>query len=116
MAPPAARLAGALLVVSLLAAGCVGPYRGPKTLAAIGAGILAGGSAVWIAGERTSHHGLVAPGFATAVVGAAAIVGAAAWLAASVSCRVDPDCPEGEECKEIPAPPGGIPYKQCRHR
>jgi hypothetical protein len=106
----------AALALLVLLGGCAQPYSGQKTLAAIGAGLLVGGSGVWIAGERSSHRGLVNPGFATALLGAGAIAGAAAWLAASVSCRVDPDCPEGEECKEIPAPPGGIPYRQCRRR
>ena len=26
---------------------------------------------------------------------------------------VYPDCPDEEQCREVPAPPGGIPYKQC---
>jgi hypothetical protein len=109
-----------LVIVAALAltltTGCARPYGGPRTLAAIGAGLLLAGGAAWIAGERSSHTGLVNPGFAATVVGAGAVVGAAAWMAATVSCRVDPDCPEGEECKEVPAPPGGIPYRQCRRR
>jgi hypothetical protein len=105
-----------LLLATLLASGCARPYSGAKTLAAIGTGLLVGGSTLWITGERTTHGGLIAPGVATTLVGAAAVAGAAAWLAAAISCRVDPDCPEGEECKEIPAPPGGIPYHQCRRR
>ena len=52
-------------------------------------------------------------GFVTVVVGLAAIVAAGGWMAASVACEADPDCPEEEQCREVPAPPGGIPYKQC---
>jgi hypothetical protein len=58
----------------------------------------------------------VTPGFVTSVIGAIAIIGAGGWLAASINCHADPDCPEGEECKEVPAPPGGIPYRQCVRR
>jgi hypothetical protein len=105
-----------VLVAALVAGGCARPYSGAKTLAALGTGLLLGGSGLWIAGERTSAQGLAAPGLAVTAVGAGAIAGAAAWLAASVSCRADPDCPEGEECKEVPAPPGGVPYRQCRRR
>src|SRR5881394_611498 len=104
-------VAVALLAAPLLLAACARPYSGAKTLTAIGTGLLVGGGALWVAGERTSHHGLVNPGFATAVAGAGAIIGAAAWLATSISCRADPNCPDGEECKEVPAPPGGIPYR-----
>jgi hypothetical protein len=106
----------ALLLAALVIAGCARPYSGPKTLAAIGAGLLIGGSALWIGGERTGRQGLVTSGFATALVGAGTIAGAAAWLAASSSCQIDRDCPDGEECKGVPAPPGGIPYRQCRRR
>jgi hypothetical protein len=105
-----------LLAVALLVAGCARPYSGPKTMAAIGAGLLLVGSAVWIAGERGGTRGLVGAGFATTVVGAGAVIGAGGWLAASIRCRADPDCPDAEECKEVPAPPGGIPYKQCVRR
>ena len=49
-------------------------------------------------------------------VGIAAMVAAGGWIAAQVSCQADPDCEGSEECREIPAPPGGIPYKQCMPR
>jgi hypothetical protein len=106
----------ALIVVITISAGCAHPYSGPKTLAAIGSGLLAGGGASWAIGERANNRGLVVPGFISTVVGAAAVVAAGGWLAASIGCRADPDCPEREECKELPAPPGGIPYKQCVRR
>jgi hypothetical protein len=106
----------ALAVVFAFAGGCAHPYAGPKTLAAIGAGLLVGGGASWAVGERTNRGALVAPGFVGTVIGAVAVIGAGGWLAASIGCRADPDCPEREECKEVPAPPGGIPYKQCVRR
>jgi hypothetical protein len=107
-----------LLLAALLAAApaCARPYAGPKTLAAIGTGLLLGGSAGWVSGERTGTRALVVPGYTITIAGAAAIVAAAGWLAASISCRADPDCPEGEVCKEIPAAPGSIPYRQCMRR
>ena len=52
----------------------------------------------------------------TVVVGVAAIVAAGGWMAVQVACNVDPDCDEEEQCREIPAPPGGVPYKQCMAR
>jgi len=47
------------------------------------------------------------------LAGLAAIVVAGGWIAASVACEVDPDCADEEQCRAVPAPPGGIPYKQC---
>ena len=34
-------------------------------------------------------------------------------MAASAACENDPDCHEEEQCREVPAPAGFIPYKQC---
>ena len=89
-------------------------------LAGAGAVAIAGGSGMWAAGEGLqggSHTSISQPlmnaGFVTLVVGLAAIVAAGGWMAASVACEADPDCPEEEQCREVPAPPGGIPYKQC---
>ena len=111
------RLAVAL---AFLAAGCAGLYKGPRLLAGAGAAAVAGGSGLWAGGEALedgSHHSasqpLVNVGFVAVVVGLAAIVAAGGWMAASVTCDADPDCPEEEQCREVPAPPGGIPYKQC---
>ena len=61
------------------------------------------------AGPRT----LVGAGFACVAIGLAAVVAAGGWMATSVACQGDPDCADEEQCREIPAPPGGIPYKQC---
>jgi hypothetical protein len=89
-------------------------------LASVGAVAVAGGSGMWAAGEDlqggshdSSSRGLVNAGFVTVLVGLAAIVAAGGWMAAAVACEADPDCPEDEQCREVPAPPGGIPYKQC---
>jgi hypothetical protein len=106
----------ALALVILIGAGCARPFAGPKTLAAIGAGLLVGGSTTWALAERNDRTSLVTPAFITTVVGTAVVIAAGGWLALSIGCQADPDCPEYEECKEVPAPPGGIPYRQCVQR
>ena len=113
-------LSGVAAVVALFAAGCAGLHSGPRLLASAGAVAVAGGSGLWAGGEQFqggSHDAAARPmidaGFVTVVVGLAAIVAAGGWMAASVACEADPDCPEEEQCREVPAPPGGIPYKQC---
>jgi hypothetical protein len=108
-----ARVAAAISLSVLLTGGCLPPYKGPKTLAALGVGLLATGATMWVVGERGDHQGLTRAGVVTTVAGAAAAFAAGGWLAASVGCRTDPDCAETEACKEIPAPPGREPYKQC---
>ena len=117
-APLAGRPAGvALLAVSLAAsAGCSGPYRGSKALGAIAVGVLATSATLWVVGERTDRDGLTRVGAAGSAAGAAVAVAAGGWLAASAACNVDPDCPEDELCREIPAPPGREPYRQCTPR
>jgi hypothetical protein len=105
----------AVLILALFA-GCARPYAGPKTMAAIGTVLLVGGGTSWAVGERADHPAMITPGFVSTVIGAATVMVAGGWLAASISCRADPDCPEGEQCKEVPAPPGGIPYRQCVKR
>jgi len=102
--------------VGCLVGGCAGGHAGPKALAAVGAVLLVGGGTTWIVGERQNHSATANLGLVTTAVGAAAVIGAAAWLAGSVACQEDPDCPRGEECKEIPALPGRVPYKQCMRR
>jgi hypothetical protein len=89
-------------------------------LAAAGAVLVAGGSGLWATGEGllgdskpAATDAMVGIGFTSVVVGLAAIVAAGGWMAAAVACENDPDCPEEEQCREVPAPPGGIPYKQC---
>jgi hypothetical protein len=112
--------AAVVAALALFAASCSGLYSGPRTLATAGALAVAGGSGLWATGEglqgdskRPATDAMVNIGFAGVVVGLAAIVIAGGWMAASVSCDADPDCPDEEQCREVPAPPGGIPYKQC---
>jgi len=112
----ARRAAIALALVGCLATGCARPYAGPKTLATIAAALLVGGGTTWVVGERQNHNGTANLGLVTTVIGVGAAIGAAGWLAGSVACEEDPDCPRGEECKEIPALPGRVPYKQCMRR
>ena len=118
---PAIVLLGALL--PLLAGGCAGRYAGPRTLAALGTLAVVGGSTSWAVGEGVdtatrpgTSRALIDGGFAAVAVGLAAIVAAGGWMAFGVTCTADPDCNEDEQCREIPAPPGGIPYKQCMQR
>jgi hypothetical protein len=119
---PRRRAAGVAAALSLvLAGGCTGRYAGPRTLATVGALSIAGGSVAWAAGEGFERNGheasaLVAPGFVAVAAGLAAIVVAGGWMSVSVACHADPDCDEEEQCREIPAPPGGVPYKQCMAR
>jgi hypothetical protein len=105
-----------LFGTGLLGAGCARPYAGPKTLAALGAGLLAAGGTTWVVGDRENHGGVAAAGMATTALGAIAVFAAGGWLAIGVACTEDPDCPRTEECREIPAPPGGYPYRQCMPR
>ena len=107
----------ALLLTSLLlAGGCARPYRGPKTLAAIGAGVLVSSAVVWAVGDRRNQRTAARAGLVGAMVGAGLAAAAGGWLAAAAGCSADPDCPEEEACREIPAPPGREPYKQCMPR
>jgi hypothetical protein len=103
----------ALAVALVVASGCAGRYAAPRTVAALGSLAVVGGSAAWAGGEATNRSALVTTGFFTVAAGVAAIVVAGGWMALSVSCNADPDCDEDEQCREIPAPPGGVPYKQC---
>ena len=106
-----------LLAAALLAAGCAGRHQGPRLLAGLGALAVTVGSGTWAAGETVSNENtsrqLVTAGFASVAVGLCAIVVAGGWMAASVACEADADCAEEEQCREVPAPPGGVPYKQC---
>jgi len=116
-------VASALAVVVALAVsgGCSGRYARPRTLAALGSLAVAGGSVTWAAGQGLERNGqagsaLVTTGFFSVATGLAAIVAAGGWMSIAVACTGDPDCAEDEQCREIPAPPGGIPYKQCMLR
>jgi hypothetical protein len=111
----------ALLALLLAGGGCAGRNARPRTLAALGGLAIVGGSAAWATGEGVGSDGntgrsLVNAGFVSVAAGLAAIVVAGGWMAMAVSCEADPDCFEDEQCREIPAPPGGIPYKQCMTR
>ncbi|MEP6653727.1 MAG: hypothetical protein ABJA82_10230 [Myxococcales bacterium] len=89
-------------------------HRRPRMLAFAGAATSLVGTGVWVVGERQNTPGNIpAVGLGMVAVGIIAMVAAGGWIAAEVSCQVDPDCEDTEECREIPAPPGGIPYKQC---
>jgi len=109
---------GANLVASLATPGCATSSRArPQTLALVGAGVALGGSALWVAGEERSQSGsLPTVGLIVVAAGVASMIAAGGWMAAQVACTADPDCSDTEECREIPAPPGGIPYKQCSPR
>ena len=105
------------LTFALSAAGCARPYRGPKTLGALGVGLLASSAALWVAAERgRDREQLTNVAAVGTAAGTALVVGAGAWLSASATCNVDPDCPDDEVCREIPAPPGREPYRQCSPR
>ncbi|HEY0715820.1 MAG TPA: hypothetical protein VGF45_24260 [Polyangia bacterium] len=105
-----------LLTATLTAAGCAAPYRGPRTVAATAVGLLAGSAALWVVGERTDRRTLANIGAAGTALGTLGAGAAGVWIAASAGCRVDPDCPEDEVCREIPAPPDREPYRQCSPR
>ena len=107
-----------LLSWSLTLGGCASSHlRGPRTLATVGLAMALGGSGLWIVGADRSDPGRVpAIGLGVVAAGIATIIAAGGWIAAKVACQADPDCEESEECREIPAPPGGIPYKQCMPR
>ncbi len=119
-----ARSTGVVLVLVLvlaLVSGCAGRYKAPRTLAGLGSVAVFGGSAAWAAGQSLENNGhaggaLVTSGFMSAAVGLAAIIAAGGWMAIQVACNVDPYCDDEEQCREIPAPPGGVPYKRCMSR
>jgi hypothetical protein len=92
-------------------------HRRPRSLGFAGAAVAMVGSGLWAVGERRADPGPVpAIGLGVVAVGIVAMVAAGGWIAAEVTCKADPDCEDSEECREIPAPPGGVPYKQCMPR
>jgi len=104
------------LALSAQTAGCAttSHHARPRALAFVGGGLALAGSTAWLVGENREHAGnLPAIGLGTVAVGVAAMIASGIWMAAEVTCQTDPDCAEYEECREIPAPPGGVPYKQC---
>jgi hypothetical protein len=78
--------------------------------------VLVGSAALWSVADRTTRPTAARVGLVGALVGAGLTAAAGGWLAGATGCRADPDCPEGEACREIPAPPGREPYKQCMPR
>ncbi|HEY0707428.1 MAG TPA: hypothetical protein VGG33_11560 [Polyangia bacterium] len=123
MFPPRPEVSGspatpclALVLIAAGVVGCAQPYRGPRTVATIGLGVLAGSAAIWVAGERAGKNTLANVGAAGTAAGTLAAGAAGAWIAASAGCRVDPDCPEDEVCREIPTPPDREPFRQCSPR
>jgi len=113
-----ARLMGmlAMLATALQGSGCAttSHHARPRALAFVGGGLALAGSTVWLVGENRERAGnLPTIGLSTVAVGVAAMIASGIWMAAEVTCQTDPDCAEYEECREIPAPPGGVPYKQC---
>ena len=105
-----------LILWSAGTGGCAGRYRGARTLAAIGTTLVAGGGGTWIAGDRTDQRTLTNVGFSLVTAGIGLVIAAGGWMAAAVGCDADPDCDDADQCREVPAPPGGIPYKQCMPR
>jgi hypothetical protein len=110
------RRALVIVLAATFGAGCARPYAGPKTLAAVGTALLVGGGTAWVIGERRDVRAAVIPGAAATALGIAGLIYAGGWLAGSIACKADADCPFGEECREVPAPPGGVPYMQCVRR
>ena len=105
-----------LVLAALAGSGCARPYAGPKTLAALGVGLLAAGATTWVVGDREYREGVATTGLVLTALGAVAAFAAGGWLAVGVACEEDPDCPRNEECREIPTQPGGYPYRQCMPR
>lgn len=113
MAQQICRTVITITVCCLLCVGCAGRYRGPRSLAGLGTALVVGGGASWIAGERTNQSAATSVGFSLVAAGVSLVIAAGGWMAAAVGCDADPDCDDAEQCREVPAPPGGIPYKQC---
>jgi Na+/melibiose symporter-like transporter len=115
--PVALALCGVSLVASLVVPGCATSRGRPQSLALAGAGVALGGSAMWVVGEQRAQPGsLPTVGLLVVAAGVIGMIAAGGWMAAQVACNADPDCNDTEECREIPAPPGGVPYKQCTPR
>jgi hypothetical protein len=79
----------------------------------LGAVLIAGGGTTWVLGEQYDRRTATNAGFTLVAAGLVAVVAAGGWLAGAVACQADPDCDDADQCREVPAPPGGIPYKQC---
>lgn len=112
------RILAALLLLSVTFGGCAtSHHRRPRALGFAGAAAAVVGSGIWVVGEQRDQPGAIpAVGLGVVAAGIIAMVAAGGWIAAQVACQADPDCDDSEECREIPAPPGGVPYKQCMAR
>lgn len=104
---------GWVLTLWGLLTGCASPYRTARTVGATGGVLAAVGGALWVVGDDVDRDAVRLPGVTAAIVGAACIATAAALFAAQTSCQADADCPNGYVCKELPAPAGLQPYRQC---
>jgi hypothetical protein len=102
-----------ITLLCLLIGGCAGRYRGPRSLATLGVVLTAGGGTSWVIGEQYDRRSATTVGFTLVAAGVAAVIAAGGWMASTVACDADPDCDDIDQCREVPAPPGGIPYKQC---
>ena len=65
-----------LLLIFAFGMGCARPYSGPKTLAAIGAGLLTVGGTAWVVSDHEGKGGIAAAGMATTALGAVAVLAA----------------------------------------
>ena len=101
------------LIVCIGQTGCTQPYLKQKRLAGLGILTSVPGAVVWAAGDRYNNSRVATVGAMGLALGLTASAVAASWLAASAECDADPDCPDNETCKEIPAAAGNIPYKLC---
>ncbi len=105
----------AVAVAAMVNGACAGRHAGPRTLAGVGAVLAGGGGVTWAVEERggRSESALLTAGFAAVAVGVAALITSGGLMAAAIACTADPDCDETEQCREIPAIQGAVPYKQC---
>src|SRR5216684_8853128 len=76
----------ALLACALVAGGCAGRHRGPRTLATLGGVVALVGGTVWVVGERNDSRGSLGVGVAAVAAGIAAMVAAGGWMASAVGC------------------------------
>ena len=103
----------AALIGAFVASGCADPNRRAKMLGGAGAVLAVGGGVVWVAGEKLDSDAMVVPGIIGVVAGVVLVIVAGGLMAFETACDADADCPEGQRCREVPAPAGREPYSQC---